>query len=278
MVSIEAGAPGQFQSFDFSNLLMLPAKWPKNLPSPAILEHMIETFFQFEPQVHRIIHRPTLLTRVRLPPTHADFPFPGLLHAICAAAAPHTAWITTLKPEELEATTTRHIDLGLDLEQCEDFAVAQSEAAERTFRHATAVCMMCSGSFVFDMARAQMILGIVYFNKGMALRSWMITSSPIRLIKALEILNRNVRKSDKPAMLGEPQTDAEREERLATVWLAYLQEASFAANSNWAPSFELDEIHVELPTSTDEFLQKHDTSGFMKGNPQTGSDPDVLVK
>lgn len=40
MVSIEAGQPGTFQSFDFSNLLMLPSKWPKNLPSPAVLEHL----------------------------------------------------------------------------------------------------------------------------------------------------------------------------------------------------------------------------------------------
>lgn len=34
-VSIEAGAPGVFQSFDFSNLLVLPNNWPKNLPSPG---------------------------------------------------------------------------------------------------------------------------------------------------------------------------------------------------------------------------------------------------
>jgi hypothetical protein len=34
-VSIEAGAPGMFQSFDFSNLLLLPNKWPRNLPSPG---------------------------------------------------------------------------------------------------------------------------------------------------------------------------------------------------------------------------------------------------
>jgi hypothetical protein len=155
MVSIEAGAPGQFQSFDFSNLLMLPAKWPRNLPSPAILEHLIETFFQFESQVNRAIHRPTLLTRIRHSPTHPDFPFPGLLHAICSVAAPHTAWITTLKPDELEEASLRHIELGLDLETSEDFAIAQAEAAERTIRHATTCSMMGSGKLMFDIARAQ---------------------------------------------------------------------------------------------------------------------------
>lgn len=35
ILSIEAGEPGMFQSFDFSNLLMLPNKWPRNLPSPG---------------------------------------------------------------------------------------------------------------------------------------------------------------------------------------------------------------------------------------------------
>lgn len=162
LVSIETGEPGQYQSFDFSNLLMLPAKWPKNLPSPAILEHLIEIFFQFESQIHRAIHRPTLLNRLRYPPTHPDFPFPGLLHAICAVAAPHTAWITTLQPDELESMSLRHIELGLDLEACEDFAIAQAEAAERCIRHATMISMMGSGKLVFDIARAQVSRRIIF--------------------------------------------------------------------------------------------------------------------
>jgi hypothetical protein len=277
LVTIEAGAPGQFQAFDFSNLLMLPAKWPKNLPSPAILEHLIETFFQYEPQTPRMIHRPTLLMRVRLPPTHPDFPFPGLLHAICSAAAPHTAWIHNPRPEEVEEMSMRAIEQGLDLEDGQDFALAQAEAAERCIRHTTTMCMMGTGKYMFDLSRAQMILSVVYFNRGMGLRSWLTSGGPVRLVKALEILNRNTRKADKPALIGDPTYDYEREERRATVWLSYLQETGFAANSNWAPNFDLDEIHTELPTTTDEFTQKHDSTGFMKPNPQTGRDIDVLV-
>jgi hypothetical protein len=106
----------------------------------------------------------------------------------------------------------------------------------------------------------------------------MTSAAPVRLVKALEILNRNVRKGDKPALMGEPKSDHEREERLATVWLSYLHEAGFAANTNWAPNFELDEIKIDLPTSNDEFQQTFDTTGYMKPNPQTGHDADILVK
>lgn len=276
-LSVETGAPGQFQSFDFSNLLIMPNHWPKNLPSPAVLEHLIDTFYQCEPQFSRIVHRGTLLARLKMPPTGDGFPFAGLLHAICAAAAPHTAWTSSRAPAELEDLRNRHIKLGMDLELSEDFASAQTEAAERCIRHGTVMCMMGGGQFVFDVTRAQLILTISYLNQGMALRAWMVSGSPARLIKLLEITNRNRRKTDKPAMMSPPKTDVEREERLATVWVAFLLDSCFSANSAWAPSLDLDDIRVPLPASSDEFLQKFDNSGYVKPNPQTAHDPDLLV-
>lgn len=111
----------------------------------------------------------------------------------------------------------------------------------------------------------------------MALRGWMTGGIPGRLIKALEIANRNVRKADKPPLMSDPKDDREREERLATVWIAYLAEAGFSSNACWASSLTLDEILIQLPTSNDEFLQRFDQSGYMKLNPQCAHDPDVLV-
>lgn len=101
-----------------------------------------------------MIHRPTLLSRIKLSPTNPDFPLPALLHSICAAAAPHTAWINSLSPEETENTRNRHIDAGLDLEASADFATAQCEAAERSIRHNTLSQKMGTGQDVFDLVRA----------------------------------------------------------------------------------------------------------------------------
>ncbi|KAL1406004.1 hypothetical protein Q8F55_007687 [Vanrija albida] len=277
VLHIETGEPGHYQTFDFSNLLLLPSNWPKNLPSPAILEHLIDTFFQCEPQMPRIIHRASLMARLKLPPTSDDFPFPGLLHAICAAAAPHTPWTTTLQPEELEATRMRHIALGLDLESCEDFAMAQAEAAERCIRHSTVMCVMGPGAFIFDVLRAHLVLSNVYFTKNMPLRSWITAGTPGRLIKALELINRNPRKSDKGTLMPDCTSDRDREERYATVWMAYLTESTLSVNSAWSQSLEVDEIGIPLPTSNDEFNMKNDFFGLMKANPQNAHDHDVLV-
>ncbi|EKC99114.1 hypothetical protein A1Q2_06518 [Trichosporon asahii var. asahii CBS 8904] len=276
-VSIEAGEAGQFQSFDFSNLLMMPMNWPKNLPSPAVLEHLIDIFFQCEPQISRILHRDTLMARVALPPAHPDFPFSGLLHAICAAAAPHTAVATSIPPQQLEGVRQRHIASGIDLENCEDFATAQTEAAERCIRHKTGACMLGSGPFIFDVTRANMILSLTYLNKGIALRSWIMSAAPVRLIHALEITNRNLRTGGKPPIMGAPATDREREERLATIWLTYMYDVGFAVNACWTPIFNIDTIYNALPTSATEFAKKQHLGASMAGNPQTAHEADVMV-
>ncbi|GMK56536.1 hypothetical protein CspeluHIS016_0303760 [Cutaneotrichosporon spelunceum] len=277
MLSIEAGQPGLFQSFDFSNLLLLPNNWPKSMPSPAILEHLIETFFQCEPQLPRMLHRATLLARIRLSPNHPDFPAPELLHAICAAAAPHTACVNSLSPLDVDDSRRAHIASGFDLETASDFATAQCEAAERCIRHKTLTTVMLHGQPLFDAVRAHIILSQNYLNNGLALRGWMTGGLPGRLIKALEIATRNTRKSDKPPLLDAAEDDREREERIATVWIAYLAEAGVACNTCWASSFNLDEIFIPLPTSSDEWNQRFDRTGYMKANPQTAHDPDVLI-
>ncbi|CAK9783182.1 hypothetical protein CC85DRAFT_287591 [Cutaneotrichosporon oleaginosum] len=276
-LSIEASEAAAFQSFDFSNLLMLPNNWPRNLPSPAILEHLIETFFQCEPQLPRMIHRATLLARIRLAPNHPDFPAAELLHAICAAAAPHTAWINSLSPQDIDNSRRQHIEAGIDLEASSDFATAQCEAAERCIRHKTLTTVMLHGQPLFDIVRAHVILSQTYLNGGLALRAWMAGGLPGRLIKALEISTRNTRKADKPPLMEAAEDDRDREERVATVWMAYLSEAGFSSNSCWASSLQLDEIFIPLPTSYDEWHQRFDQSGYMKQNPQTAHDPDVLI-
>lgn len=123
----------------------------------------------------------------------------------------------------------------------------------------------------------QIILGQNYLNGGLALRGWITGGVPGRLIKALEISTRNPRQTDKPPLMEAAEDDRDREERIATVWIAYLVEAGFSSNSCWASSLHLEEIFIPLPTSHDEWHQRFDQSGYMRENPQTAHDPDVLV-
>jgi hypothetical protein len=101
-----------------------------------------------------MIHKGNLLYRVRLPPTHKDFPHASLLHAICAIAATHTAWVNSIPPEKVEETTTRAISCGQNLEEIEDFGLAQAFAARRAMDQSATCCAMGSGQTMFGLVQA----------------------------------------------------------------------------------------------------------------------------
>jgi len=52
------------------------------------------------PSISRLIHRPTFEERLRLPPTHTNFPHSALLHAMCAVAARYSAAVHTISTDE----------------------------------------------------------------------------------------------------------------------------------------------------------------------------------
>ncbi|KAF8752088.1 Fungal specific transcription factor domain [Rhizoctonia solani] len=76
---------------------MVPHSWPEELPEPYVLMHLTRTFFASHALAPHLLHRPTFLTRLALPPTHAAFPAPALLHAISAVGALYAP-----QPEEIE--------------------------------------------------------------------------------------------------------------------------------------------------------------------------------
>lgn len=102
----------------------------------------------------RMIHRATLMTRLRLPPTHPDFPHPSLLHAICAAAATYTACVNSLPPEALDESVDRHKAMYGTIEGVEDFGLAQAEAGQKSIRMSTQTCMMGPGNMVVEITQA----------------------------------------------------------------------------------------------------------------------------
>ena len=101
-----------------------------------------------------MIHRATFLSRLHLPPTSPNFPHASLLHAICAAASPFTALVNSMSPEALEPAISQQKNLGLDLENIEDFGIAQAEAGERSIRSSIQTCIFGPGRTMFEITRA----------------------------------------------------------------------------------------------------------------------------
>ncbi|WVN89104.1 uncharacterized protein L203_104320 [Cryptococcus depauperatus CBS 7841] len=251
----------------FDDFFVIPVNWPRGLPSPFLLEHLIETFFSSVPQVSRMLHRSTLLARIKLPPVSSSFPFPGLLHAICAAASSHTAWVNNLSPDQIESAVQRHVAAGLDLSTIADFGLSQAEMANRTIDFMLSTCMMGNGDLIIQVTQTCILLGDVYLNKGFPLKSWMINAQPARLINSLELNYRNPRINYKEPLLPPAQNDLERESRLVTLWMAFINDAGFTISSTWTPSMPLGDIKRNLPTT----LEEWEKTGTMLVNPQ---DPD----
>lgn len=87
----------------------------------------------------------------------------------------------------------------------------------------------------------------------MPLQGWIIAGTPARLLKALEFMNKNRRELYKDPIVGDAKDCIEREERLATVWLAFIMDAAYTLNSYWNGSFDIDEIYCPLPVSAELF-------------------------
>lgn len=61
---------------------LLIAGWNPDLPSPAVVNHLIDVFFKCDPCGSRILHQPSFLAALQLPAYHSKFPHVALLHAI----------------------------------------------------------------------------------------------------------------------------------------------------------------------------------------------------
>ncbi|WVR06053.1 hypothetical protein IAU60_003081 [Kwoniella sp. DSM 27419] len=255
------------------NFFVVPLGWPKHLPLPFLLEHLIETFFTYVPQTPRMLHRASLLRRIKLPPTSEDFPFPGLLHAICASAANYTAWVNNLPPHLLEEAVQRHLSLGIDLSNIEDFGLAQAHLAHQDIDLFTSACVMGGGGHMLQVAQTCILIGDVYFSKGFPMKGWIMAAQPARIMAVLELGNRHpTREMYKEPLLKAPINDLEREQRLITLWMAFTIDSGFAINSNWAPSMQLKDTRCRLPTSHADWIRP---DGIMAENPQFPDSPDL---
>ena len=103
-------AASREMSMEADPLLMelLWPSWPARLPPPNLLHHLyvypssildellthrigtrVDIFFASHPHADRLLHRPTFLASLALPPNHPHFPHSSLLHAIAALASLH---------------------------------------------------------------------------------------------------------------------------------------------------------------------------------------------
>ncbi|WVN89075.1 uncharacterized protein L203_104291 [Cryptococcus depauperatus CBS 7841] len=258
---------------------MLWPGWPPSLPSPAMLDHLVDTFFTMVPSVPRIIHRQSFLTRLALPPTHSDFPQRALLHAICACAARYSAAVTVRSVQDgIEKLTEDSRNVG------GRGCTGQEPEDEWCFSERNAMYAMkfikynhVSARGLFEFAQALIILSHWTQANSRWMEGWVMTGTEIRLCVGLGLHQHqpsdthavpNIRRS----ILGPPENDAEREERRATIYYALCYDVTTSASSGWVGSMPYDELTARLPGPSSEF----DKESQITENTQTYSSPDIF--
>lgn len=72
----------------------------------------------------------------------------------------------------------------------------------------------------------------------------------------MELGRRNIVIGPKPGLLPEPVNDVQREERLATLWMAFLIDTGFSINSAWAPAMNYQDVFCAFPAALEDFASK----------------------
>jgi hypothetical protein len=82
-----------------------------------------------------------------------------------------------------------------------------------------------------------------------------VAGTPPRILKALEIMNKNKHERHEVALIGEPTDSIDREQRLATVWMAFILDSGITLNAHWNGNMDLDEVWCPFPISYSAFKE-----------------------
>lgn len=238
--------------------------WPPNLPEPAVVQQLVETFFEVVPNMPRLVHRGRFFSRMQLPPTHSDFPHPSLLHAMCALAS---SW--GFDPQVKDASTPPE---GRETQPTPSVSLSQQQAA---YAKEAIQEGLNTGNRLMDVVRAMIILTRVLIDDTRMLECWTYCGLVSRMILPLGLNVRSAELSLKSVMLP-PAADAlEREERRIVVWMSMYHDTISSAASGWGSSMALDELTVPFPASKMDFDSGRTD---MDSNPQDVESLDLFIK
>ncbi|KAG8694242.1 hypothetical protein FRC08_008608, partial [Ceratobasidium sp. 394] len=245
---------------DFSmgyELPLITDDWPATLPPKQLVLHLVDLFFNCCPNSRRILHRPTFLMQLLEPPSSPRFPFVGLLHSICAAAALHSPFVAVATPPPSARWPTdpifeekTHIlgnrTLGFDEES---FLLAKYECMDFAKK----------GEYLLEITQACIISCWWAFSCGRWFDVWMMSSLAMRLCVALGLnLCDSIRqplpdKMREKLLVGPPRSHVEVEQRRNIFWLAYALQRYFFLLTPFPHQISDEDIPQTLPGTLEAF-------------------------
>ncbi|CAE6411939.1 unnamed protein product [Rhizoctonia solani] len=243
---------------DESSQQMIPHDWPSRLPAPGLLHHLIEVFFTCYPLAHYLLHRPTFMASLLLPPRSPAFPHSSLLHAICAYASIFSSRVHTpsIGPEMGPFST---MDAEAIRERDNSFAEKHVRWSRQARDDATSI-----GNNLLECTQSLVVMVGYYHVTARWVEVWASAGLAVRYCVPLGLNNRSgfhtarthprtwLRNGGR-SILPEPDNAIEREQRANLFWIAYSYERFQTAVGPWAMCLDDEDISQLLPIKLEDF-------------------------
>ncbi|KAJ7169961.1 hypothetical protein C8R46DRAFT_896723 [Mycena filopes] len=231
--------------------------WNPDLPDPTTLNHYIDIFFKWDPCGSRVLHRPSFLASMHLPPRDPGFPHSAILHAICTAASrwsPHN--VVTL-PD------------GTRRDQFAEFHASKT----RHYMDKT----MASGEDIFPVLQACILLCWYFYQEGRWVEVWIFAGFLTRVAVPLRLNypgTFTTHGNNSPgAYLAPPRDFRDLESRRRTWWMTIVFDR-IASVGGWIHAVDERDLGTELPLRNTDF----ESEVAVPSNPQDLSTPDVFIR
>lgn len=239
----------------FMDLLFLG--WNSDLPDPATLNHYIDIFFKCDPCGSRVLHRPSFLASMHLPPRDPGFPHSAILHAICAAASRWSPQNVVTLPD------------GSRRDQFAEFHASKT----RQYIDKT----MASGEDIFSVMQACILLSWYFYQEGRWVEVWIFAAFQTRVAVPLRLNypgTFSTHGNNSPgAYLAPPKDLRDLESRRRTWWMTILFDR-IASVGGWIHAVDERDLGTELPLRTEDF----ESEAAIPSNPQDISAPDLFTR
>ncbi|EMD42002.1 hypothetical protein CERSUDRAFT_110542 [Gelatoporia subvermispora B] len=241
---------------DASKFGLVPHAWPKNLPSPDLLRHLVEAFFAFHSYANQLFHGPSFMSSLTLPPTHPAFPCAPILHAICAVGSTYTAVVAPTPPpssNDFSVYDAFPSKFRAHEHRPDSFAEMQVKFAKETLEQS-----MFTGKHLFECTQAQILLCWWYWCNAKWSEAFVACSLALRYavpcgVNVCPPFN-SIAEHLRPASILPPaRTVIEDELRRNAFWLAYAMERTHGSGNGWAIFLDDEDVSQLLPLRQDQF-------------------------
>jgi hypothetical protein len=249
VISEIQGDTTSFLSQSFGYDVLWPA-WPRDLPSPTLVRHLVESFFAFHPHASRLFHASTFMTTLNLPPNHPKFPSPCILHAICALGSLYTMAVPpTPLPDKNIGAFEIFGGRYRQKDYVDSFAEKQVKLAKQTSEE-----QLWAGRKLLEGVQALLVTTWWYWCHARWVEAFMTVAQAIRAGIPLGLnvespfspLSDSIRT---PSLIPPPESVVEEEVRRNTFWLLYAMERMGGCSNGWAQSLDDQDVSQLLPTS-----------------------------